>query len=138
MPLVFHGLLLKENIFISLNGKEPVILKNGYVKLGHETSAVFEISDMPKEWENITVKNSSFKDVNRNQSALIILKKGFFKDQFSLNEKNGHQLKLNVDKTKFVAVSGMSQIGNYLYYMIAGLVVIIGAFVFFWKKRKGV
>ncbi|MCF8244262.1 MAG: hypothetical protein K9J37_05610 [Saprospiraceae bacterium] len=47
------------------------------MQLGHETSVVFELAGVPENFSEISVKNSSFKDISRNQSALIVLKKGF-------------------------------------------------------------
>ena len=87
---------LKKNIFVKMNGKHSVILENVYVKLGHETKAVFEVVGVPKKVAIVLFTNSSFNDVYNNQNTLIILKKGFEKQRFLLNNKNNYTVELKV------------------------------------------
>lgn len=94
---------LKDNLSIYFNDQDPVELGQGRVKLGHETNVIFEVLGVPEEVKSIKVKNSSFKDIQRNQSTLLVLKTGFPKEQFVLNEENKHTLKLLVIDSKFVA-----------------------------------
>ena len=72
-PEEFRDLVIKhvqENMFIKFNNMDEVVLKNGNVKLGHETSVVFEIEGTPETVNNLTVKNSSFSKIYHNQSGL--------------------------------------------------------------------
>ncbi|MFK7908375.1 MAG: hypothetical protein AB8B69_24810 [Chitinophagales bacterium] len=126
---------LKENLSIHFNESVAAVFQNPYVKLGHETNAVFEVSGVPETWNSVSVKNSSFKDINRNQSALIILKKGFAKEQFVLNKANDHQVKLKASESKFVLLSdsGSSAIPWLLYGFIG--VGIMGVLVFLWRRK---
>lgn len=124
---------LKDNISIYFNAKDSVVLENGFVKLGHETNAVFKVLTVPETWEYISVKNSSFKGIHKNQSALVVLKKGFAKDQFILNNENGHTAELIVDGSKFILSSNQSTTW-YLYYIMAGVILGVLA-VLFWKKK---
>ena len=80
----------------------PLNFKNGYVKLGHETSVVFEVLGIPKKVTKVLFTNSSFKDVYNNQNTLIILKKDFKKQNFLLNDSNHHRIELKVSKNQFV------------------------------------
>jgi hypothetical protein len=103
-PEEFNALVIRhltENISISINGKEAVSLQNGKVKLGHETTAAFEVDGIPKTIKKVSVFNSSFKDIHDNQSMLMILKKGFKKQRFSLNNKNEHTAQLKASKNQF-------------------------------------
>jgi len=97
---------LKENIQVTFNEDEVVTLQNGGVKLGHETIAVFEVVGVPKEIQSVYVKNSGFETISRNQNTLVVLKKGFEKNRFTLNKKNAHALHLQIVDKKFVPVSG--------------------------------
>jgi len=92
---------LRNNLKIILNDKN-MILKKGYVKLGHETNVVFELVDIPNKIENLKITNTAFQDIYKSESALVILKEGFTKERFMLNVKNKHSMLLNVDKNKFV------------------------------------
>ncbi|WP_430412513.1 DUF6702 family protein [Kordia sp.] len=94
---------IKNNLQISCNGSETIQISNGSVKLGHETSVVFEVSGIPTDLKSVHIKNSSFSDIHRNQSALVILKEGFNKEHFVLNNANKHTLELTVKDAKFIA-----------------------------------
>lgn len=103
-PEEFNALVVQhilKNISIKVNNKKDLIFKNGYVKLGHETSAVFEVVGVPKKLSKVLFTNSSFKDVHHNQNTLIILKKGLKKQQFLLSDDNAHSVKLKVSNGQF-------------------------------------
>lgn len=104
-PEEFNALVIRhlsENLSITFNKNEVIELQNGQVKLGHETNAIFELSNVPKKIKKVMVTNSAFKDIHDNQSALIVLKKGFGKSQFILNNKNKHTARLGSTKNNFV------------------------------------
>ena len=131
---------LKNNLEITFNENDKVTLQNGMVKLGHETSVVFEVVGAPENIESVYVKNSSFKTIHRNQSALILIKKGFEKKQFTLNKKNDYSLHLQAENNQFTpknpTVVTAEASPNYTY---AGVIVgLIGLLImaFFWTKRN--
>ncbi|WP_192877672.1 MULTISPECIES: hypothetical protein [Arenibacter] len=93
---------IKNNLHISFNGVGDISFSNGVVILGHETKVVFEVFGIPSEINSVLVKNSAFKDIHKNQSALFLFKEGFSKEQFVLNEANNHTLALEVSGNKFV------------------------------------
>lgn len=138
----FQALVLqhvKDNLQIYFNEEDEVELKNGRVKLGHESSIVFEVEGVPTIINSVYVKNSSFKNIHRNQSALIVLKQGFKKNQFTLNEKNEHAMRLKVaDKQfePFETIVMTSEITNNHNYTYAGIVfLLLGLVGFLWTKR---
>lgn len=101
-PEAFQKLVLEhilKNTSLIFNHTETAKFINGYVKLGHESSVVFNVENIPTNIRHIEVKNESFKDISRNQSALIILKKGVSKEQFQLNEDNQHKANLVVEES---------------------------------------
>lgn len=103
-PEEFNGLVIRhlmEHISITANDQDSVSLQNGAVKLGHEASVVFELQGMPKKMKTVTVSNSGFQDIHDNQGALIIVKKGFKKQQFLLNNQNAHSARLKIVKNQF-------------------------------------
>jgi len=93
---------IKNNVDISFNDGSKITLGQGMVKLGHETKVVFEVFGIPSDLQSIHVKNATFKDIGRSQSALFVFKDGFSKDQFILNNDNEHTLQLKVSGNKFV------------------------------------
>ncbi len=101
--------LLQEHVSILFNEHEMGVLEGGLVKLGHETNVIFKVSGVPKEFDNLKVKNSTFKDIRRNQSALVIMKKGFTQKQFVLNNENQHTAQLAVKNAQFVSLNPTSE-----------------------------
>jgi hypothetical protein len=100
----FNALLLKhlmKNIAIEVNGVKGVSLQKGAVKLGHESVVKFEVSGIPKDINKLVFTNSSFKDIHENQSAFLVLKKGFSNKRFVLNNGNSHTVRLKVVSDHF-------------------------------------
>lgn len=105
-PEEFKELVLRHviaNFAIVIDGAENVTLENGFVKLGHETSVVFQVRGLPELISKMSVRNNSFNNIHDSQSALIILKKGFARKQFVLNDKNHHTVHLTVSNKSFVS-----------------------------------
>lgn len=135
---------LKDNLQITFNGADNVTLQNGAVKLGHETSVVFEVLGVPENIESVYVKNSSFKSINRNQSALILLKKGFKKKQFTLSMQNDYGVHLKADNAQFTLVDPTDMPANlptnhshtYTYGGLAFVLIGLLTFVFLWRRRN--
>jgi hypothetical protein len=133
---------LKNNIRILFNGNDNVALENGYVKLGHETNVVFEVVGVPADIKSVLVKNSSFKDIHRNQSALVIFKKGFTQEQFILDNSNEHTVLLNARNSKFTLASSskMASAMPFSNYAMLGLIILtlgLGTFFFVKLRRNG-
>ncbi|MEB8329040.1 hypothetical protein OO009_06700 [Flavobacteriaceae bacterium KMM 6897] len=117
-PEEFQKMVLEHitnNLQISFNDGTPISLSSGIVKLGHETKVVFEVFDIPSEINSVLVKNSAFKDIHRNQSALMLFKKGFSKKHFVLNDSNNHTLALVVSDHEFVE-AGNNEASFFLSY----------------------
>ncbi len=104
-PEEFNNLVIQhslKNLSFKINSKNTVNFKNGYVKLGHEASVVFEVVGIPEKVTEILFTNSSFKDIHNNQNAFIILKKGFKKQRFILNDKNKYTSELKASGNQFI------------------------------------
>lgn len=80
----------KKNLQLYFNNTEQITLGKGVVKLGHETKVVFEVLDIPANIESVVVKNTTFKDVGRNKTTLLLFKNGFVKNNFTLSKDNDH------------------------------------------------
>lgn len=139
-PEEFKNLVVKhllENISIICDDNKKIQLENLAVKLGHGTKVSFKVSGMPVSFNTISIKNTSFQNLTKSQSALIILKKGISKEQFILNETNNHTLKLNIKGSNFKHVVDTSFEDNnkgYLTWILSGLLVII--IIFFLRKKN--
>lgn len=139
----FQSLVIKhlqDNLEISCNNQDIITLQNGAVKLGHESSVVFEVIGIPENIESMHVKNSSFNSIHRSQSALIILKKGFDKKQFILNRQNNYELELLANNNQFItanAVIATSKVSsNYSYSGLAMVMIGLLLISLLWVKSN--
>jgi hypothetical protein len=135
-PEDFQRLVLQyvqDNLEIHFNENDSVILKNGFVKLGHETNVLFNVIGVPKNINSVFFKNSTFKDISRSQNALIILKNGFEKEQFILEKKNNHTVNLAVENSKFVLPKIVTPLRDYtaIYGFIGVFVLLVGVLIYF-------
>ncbi len=124
-PEEFRELVIRhvlENISIVFDENQEAILQKPVVKLGHETNVVLEVAGVPENFSKVRFENSSFKDIHRNQSALVILKSGFSQDQFVLNNSNQHTAQLMADGTQFIqyAEATTSKSSSFLF-LLAGM-----------------
>lgn len=127
---------VRDNISILFNDTNAAVLQNGMVKLGHETTVVFQLAGTPEAVHSLAVKNSSFSDIPRNQSALIVFKEGFSKDQFILNENNGHSIKLKAGSSKFEAVEQGQETAQRSLLIFAGALLALSVIYFAFKYRQ--
>ena len=141
-PEEFRDLVIdhvKKHVSVEFNQLAAVAIQNAYVKLGHETNVVFELTDVPKLINSVRVKNNCFEDINRNQSALIILKEGMAQDQFVLDQSNDHTTTLQVAHSKFVKVTNATMLSDakYMYYMVFVLItsIIFASVLLVFKKE---
>ena len=94
---------LMDNISIHINGQnKSLVLKNGFVQLGHDTNVVFQAEGIPETIETLVVNNPSFKGINRNQSIFMVLEEGKNNVQFILNDENQHTANLKIEENQFV------------------------------------
>lgn len=141
-PEEFQNLVIqhvKSNLFILFNQQDTAIIQDAFVKLGHETQVVFTLSGVPETINSAYIKNSSFKDIHRNQSALMVLKKDFPKKHFVLNDANGHAASLIVNDSTFQVVLAEKARGTASSsLLIIGfmLVVAVGGGVHFFKSSR--
>ncbi|MGJ8593424.1 MAG: DUF6702 family protein [Aquaticitalea sp.] len=93
---------IKNNLTLTFNDGQDIRLSEGRIILGHETKVVFKVFGMPSDIKSVFVKNSAFSDIYKSQSALVLLKGGFSKEHFVLNDDNNHTLKLVANNHQFV------------------------------------
>lgn len=124
---------LRDELFVRFNDGTAAVLKNGVVKLGHETTVTFQLSSPPADVQSVVVRNTSFSNISHNQSALFIAREGFDKKQFMLNGSNSHTAKLRVSDAKFVVVPPSEGLMNILPMLVlwgASLVMVLLYLVF--------
>lgn len=125
-----------ENVSVRYNDAELAPLKDGGVKLGHEASVTFRVTGIPEDARSLAVSNTTFSNISRNQSALMVLKEGFAKKQFMLDNTNAHTAKLKLSNADFVLVAPGAERSAYLFplLLIVALLAAVLGYLFFQNK----
>jgi len=120
---------VQSNVIITTSGEKMVTLKEGKVKLGHETSVYFQIDGLNSDFKELSVINTSFSDILRSQSALILLKKDFDKKQIMLNKSNDYAVTVITSDNRFEEFQHITKIGGrqtlYIITSVMGVLVIL-------------
>ncbi len=107
-PEEFQQMVLehvKKNLHITFNEGEDMTFSKGIVKLGHETKVVFEVFGTPSAIKSAIITNTVFENIHRSQGALVILKEGYQKNKFFLNDSNDYTIVLQANNNQFTQVS---------------------------------
>lgn len=139
-PDEFKELVIKhveQNVSVQFDNGQHIALENGVVKLGHETSVTFDLLGTPDNIDYASITNSSFSAIPRNQSSLMLVKKGYAKDQFKLDQRNAHTVTLKVADLKFELVAAVQHETRKVcqYLIIAGATTLLLIFSYFAMKR---
>lgn len=129
-PEEFNQLVInyfQQNLIILLNDRDTASLSHPMMKLGHESSLLFEVAGIPATIQSIAVSNTAFQDIYHSQSALIILKKGMKKDQFLLNKDNQYRARLEIQDNSFLLDSGQTyhQQHPQISWVVVGILMLI-------------
>lgn len=140
-PEAFQEMVLqhiKNNLQMQFNVAENVTLSKGIVQLGHETKVVFEVFGIPSELHSVAITNTAFKDIHKSQSALVLLKEGFKKNQFVLNDANNHTVSLAVANNEFIekVVNSASFLSSKILFVLSGLLALGFLIQNIFKRRK--
>jgi hypothetical protein len=130
----FNQLVIKhfrEHLTIKMNGNK-MTLTNGYVKLGHATTVVFELSGDFGNVDDIFVKNEAFKNIHDSRSVFRIIKEEYKKNEIILNNKNNYQVNVSLEDNRFV-LENTPLISQHVV-IIFGILMALGlAFLFLFK-----
>ncbi len=96
----FNQLLLQHlraQVALRIND-HGVTLGNGFVRLGHATTVVFELSEVPGAVEEVWIRNDGFKNIRNSRSFFSVFRDGLEREPFVLSEENGFQTKVSLSK----------------------------------------
>lgn len=127
---------VRDNVSILFNDANVAILQHGMVKLGHETNVIFQLEGTPAAIHSIAVENKSFSKIARNKGVLVVYKKGFLKDQFTLNDDNGHRIKLKVGEGKFEELVQDQSSAQFIFILFAIVLIVLSIIFLVYQKSK--
>jgi len=127
---------IEQSLSVKFNEGESLKLNKPQVRLGHESSITFELEGKTENMNLIEVKNTSFEHISRNQAALVVLKKGFAKNQFMMNKENNHQLYLKAEDNKFEALDPKAEKQTNVYALVLLLGILLTGIAIFLLVNK--
>lgn len=117
---------LQKEIILRFNDGTIMLLKDGIVNLGHETTATFQLAGTPGEVTSLTIRNAAFSNISHNQSALYVVKEGFSKNRFLLSDANAHTAKLQAADNEFVLAAASGGFTGFLPFLLFGAFLLLG------------
>ena len=124
---------VKKHIQITVDNKK-IGLSSGGIKLGnHQTDMKFLLSDFPKEFENVQLDISVFKE-NENQNTVVKVIEGKKFIRKVLKKENEFQMKFVNTEAGFMPYEQGYSEQKYIF-LILGIVGIFFA-LFFLRRRK--
>ena len=115
---------VKNNLQMYFDNNVQVTLKNGMVRLGHETKVIFEVDGIPENFQTMSVTNTTFKDIHKSKSLLVVLKDGIDQNKYMLDESNDHSAFLAC--YRYYASPSSSNRSDGFYVLLASSCCIIG------------
>lgn len=140
-PEEFRALVIdhfKKNVLFICNEKDTIKFGKPQVLLGHETKLVVEVFGFPKKITSMYFKNTMFMDIPRNQSSLIVLKKGLPNELFVLNNENKQQIHLVLENGKWESIDANSDESLSPFLFWGSIVVLLLCFLLLFKRFKPV
>jgi len=131
---------LRENLSVQFDDADFAVIGEGRVALGHETNVTFAVTGLPADSRALSIANTSFSRLPRNQSALMVLKEGFARQQFMLDGENSHTARLSVGEARFVLQPAGLESMRYPMLFVVLLVMVVSGFgyLFFQQTRAEV
>jgi hypothetical protein len=109
---------IKQTVTLEVNGEE-ILLQNGMVHPGHQTDLLFDLNEMPKSMEEITLKVRSFESIPQH-SSLLILPNQISGQNFVINEEKGNSILIIKDDSGNYIESEMPK-KNYPVFWMTGV-----------------
>lgn len=137
-PEAFQDLVIKhfqKNCAVVMNN-EPIKFINPKVILGHETTLFTELSNPPKHFSAIYIKNTLFKEMPQNMCEVILTLNGFAQKQFLLNQVNNHEVSLKLENGSWVVEDVSEFPYKTLLLLSLGAVFITGLVIAVKAKSK--
>lgn len=122
---------LQENLRIFVDGQQALALGKGMVNLGHETVVFYNEIKFPDDATALKIVGEMFKDIHRSKIKLLILKKGYDKQPFILDQKNNYTADLVMKENRFeIKEKEEFPLSYSLLFVFVGLIAVI-----IWKMR---
>ena len=118
----------EKNCLVTINN-EVIKLENLRVILGHETTLFAELVNKPKNPETIYITNTFFKDMPNNQCELILTENGLPQYQYIFNDKNDHEVKLTIEKNKWVFEEPDTSILKSSNFLYGGVILFVSLLI---------
>ncbi len=122
----------RKQLSLSINSNN-IKFGDAFLKLGHASTLVFNLIDVPVEMIDIIIENKGFKSSHHSKSMFKLVKEGVSDEQFKLNNANNYKVELTLVDNQLLPAEEAST--NTLGQMFIGLLV--AGFVGFHLVKNG-
>lgn len=96
---------LEENIELTANDNYLAKLKNGYIKMGHQTVIKFNLTGFPDKLKSVDVKLNGFNESSNNNCIFKIITENNKSKNFVLKKDNNFELSIYTRANQFQVVT---------------------------------
>ncbi|MEZ0487297.1 hypothetical protein [Fibrella aquatica] len=125
---------LKETVTIGANSNDAIELKNGMIKLGHQTDIRFEIVGMPAQLQQLEVRHLGFGTLTGHYCVFTMVMPETGRTNFILQQDNQFTVDLAVDNTAIVETKPEKAIKGWFPMLLVLMCVLF--LLGIWYARK--
>ncbi len=115
---------------------DTIGFNNPNVILGHETTLITELSNVPARFNSIDIRNTMFGDIPANMCEVILALNGLPQKQYILNNQNKHIARFKLDGGKWTLDESTHSI-NYMAVLFVSMVLLIALTILLFERKKG-
>lgn len=137
-PEEFQLLVIRHfqrNCSVVFDG-DTIKFNNPNVILGHETTLITELSNVPTRFNSIDIRNTMFGDIPANMCEVILTLNGFPQKQYILNNQNKHKARFKLDGGKWTLDESTHSI-NCMAVLSVSMVLLIALIILLFERKKG-
>ncbi len=134
-PAAFNELViqyLSDEIDLRFDDGESLVISEPTVRLGHETSVVYRVLDVPERYSDMSFRFTGFSDIYRSETIFFMVDPEIERSQFRLTESNDHTLDLElIDGALISRPSSITATTDYTIILLsAAAILLIGSVVY--------
>ena len=137
-PEEFQSLVIRHfqrNCSVVFDG-DTIRFNNPNVILGHETTLITELSNVPARFNSIDILNNMFGDIPANMCEVILTFNGLPQKQYILDNGNNHVVRFKIDQGKWV-IDNPSKVFSFGAILFISMLLFMVIALLLFKGYKG-
>lgn len=138
-PEEFNELAIKhfKRSCVVVVNRDTIKYINPQIQLGHETTLLVELENMPQKVNHFYIRNVFFKDMPNNQSDFFFSYDSLQINRYVMNDKNNHEVNIKIESNISLVEDDSKPLNLPLAYIFIILLVFsITSFIIYIRYRK--